>query len=536
MELNINGIKDRAAWEAKGYSLPSFERERAFENAKKAPLWIHFGAGNIFRAYHAALAQDMLEKGACDTGLIVAEGFDYEIVEKMYKPHDNLGVMVTLKSDGSIEKKVIGSIASSLVLDRENSEDFNSLKAIFENPSLQMATFTITEKGYGVKNGAGELLPAIAADIEKGPFMADSYLGKVCSLLYYRFKKNQAPLAMVSTDNCSHNGDKLRAAMVTIAEGWKANGKAEEEFLAYIEGKISYPWSMIDKITPRPDAKVREMLAADEIGDLKEVVTSKNTWVAPFVNAEECQYLVIQDDFPNGRPALEKAGVIFTDRETVDKVEKMKVCTCLNPLHTALAVFGCLLGYTLISAEMKDAQLKKLVERIGYTEGLPVVVDPGIIRPKDFIDEVLQKRIPNPFMPDAPQRIATDTSQKLPIRYGETIKAYMAAEDLDENFLECIPLVQAGWLRYLMGINDEGENFEISPDPMLEELKPLMDRVSLGQGEEALEVIRRIICREDIFGLDLTKTVLGPKVEKYFLKLIEGKGSVRKTLTEAVGK
>lgn len=153
--------------------------------------------------------------------------------------------------------------------------------------------------------------------------------------------------------------------------------------------------------------------------------------MAPFVNAEECQYLVIEDNFPNGRPALEKGGLIFTTRETVDKVEKMKVCTCLNPLHTALAVYGCLLGYNLISEEMKNPSLKKLVEVIGYKEGLPVVINPGILDPKEFIDTVLNVRIPNPFMPDTPQRIATDTSQKLAIRFGETIKAYAAAPSLN---------------------------------------------------------------------------------------------------------
>ena len=144
---------------------------------------------------------------------------------------------------------------------------------------------------------------------------------------------------------------------------------------------------MIDKITPRPDAKVEAMLAEDHIGGLDAVVTSKNTYIAPFVNAEECEYLVIEDAFPNGKPALDKGGIIFTDRATVDKVEKMKVCTCLNPLHTALAIYGCLLGYTLISEEMKNPLLKNMVEVIGYKEGLPVVVNPGILDPKKFIDE-----------------------------------------------------------------------------------------------------------------------------------------------------
>lgn len=83
----------------------------------------------------------------------------------------------------------------------------------------------------------------------------------------------------------------------------------------------------------------------------------------------------------------------------------MKVCTCLNPLHTALAVFGCLLGYERISEEMKNPSLRKLVEQIGYTEGLPVVTDPGILDPKEFLDTVLNVRIPNPFMPDTPREL-----------------------------------------------------------------------------------------------------------------------------------
>lgn len=102
---------------------------------------------------------------------------------------------------------------------------------------------------------------------------------------------------------------------------------------------------------------------------------------------------------------------------------------------------------------------------------MPVVVDPKIINPMVFIKEVLEVRLPNPFMPDTPQRIATDTSQKLPIRFGETIKAYIKREDLDIQRLTFIPLVFAGWCRYLMGVNDAGDEFELSSDPMLTELK-----------------------------------------------------------------
>ena len=68
---------------------------------------------------------------------------------------------------------------------------------------------------------------------------------------------------------------------------------------------------------------VEEILANDGIQDLKPIITSRQTYIAPFVNAEECQYLVIEDNFPNGRPTLEQGGLIFTDRETVEKTEKM---------------------------------------------------------------------------------------------------------------------------------------------------------------------------------------------------------------------
>ena len=162
--------------------------------------------------------------------------------------------------------------------------------------------------------------------------------------------------------------------------------------------------------------------------------------MAPFVNAEVSEYLVIEDKFTNGRPPLEEAGIIFTDRETVNKVETMKVTTCLNPLHTALAVSGCLLGYNLIADEMKDPILRKFVEKIGYEEGLKVVVDPKIISPKEFIDEVVNERFSNPFIPDTPQRIATDTSQKVGIRFGETIKSYARKDDLNPADLVAIPL------------------------------------------------------------------------------------------------
>ena len=537
MELTLKSLHDdRDAFLAAGYHLPEFDYDTVHKNTVEHPHWIHFGAGNIFRAFQANVAQNLLNSGILDTGLIAAEGYDYEIIEKSYRPHDNLSILATLKADNTVEKTIVGSIMESLILDSKNEAEYARLREIFKNPSLQMASFTITEKGYATANAKGEFFPAVAADFEKGPEAPESYLGKVVSLLYTRYTHGALPIAMVSMDNCSHNGDKLYAAVNAFAKAWTDNGLVEAGFLGYVndQTKVTFPWSMIDKITPRPDAKVEAMLGEDHIGGLDAVVTSKNTYIAPFVNAEECEYLVIEDAFPNGKPALDKGGIIFTDRATVDKVEKMKVCTCLNPLHTALAIYGCLLGYTLISEEMKNPLLKNMVEVIGYKEGLPVVVNPGILDPKKFIDEVVNVRIPNPFLPDSPQRIATDTSQKLSIRFGETIKAYEASPDLHTEDLKLIPLVYAGWLRYLMGIDDEGREFTPSSDPLLEEARQYVADYELSFSPKDLSKLDALLANEKIFGVNLHAIGMDTLVKQYFAELSSGVGAVATALKKYV--
>ena len=537
MELTLKSLHDdRDAFLAAGYHLPEFDYDTVHKNTVEHPHWIHFGAGNIFRAFQANVAQNLLNSGILDTGLIAAEGYDYEIIEKSYRPHDNLSILATLKADNTVEKTIVGSIMESLILYSKNEAEYACLREIFKNPSLQMASFTITEKGYATANAKGEFFPAVAADFEKGPEAPESYLGKVVSLLYTRYTHGALPIAMVSMDNCSHNGDKLYAAVNAFAKAWTDNGLVEAGFLGYVndQTKVTFPWSMIDKITPRPDAKVEAMLAEDHIGGLDAVVTSKNTYIAPFVNAEECEYLVIEDAFPNGKPALDKGGIIFTDRATVDKVEKMKVCTCLNPLHTALAIYGCLLGYTLISEEMKNPLLKNMVEVIGYKEGLPVVVNPGILDPKKFIDEVVNVRIPNPFLPDSPQRIATDTSQKLSIRFGETIKAYEASPDLHTEDLKLIPLVYAGWLRYLMGIDDEGREFTPSSDPLLEEARQYVADYELSFSPKDLSKLDALLANEKIFGVNLHAIGMDTLVKQYFAELSSGVGAVAAALKKYV--
>ncbi|WP_279386977.1 mannitol dehydrogenase family protein [Lucifera butyrica] len=524
-------MKNSRLWEQAGIETLKFDYEQMMSSSRENPVWVHFGAGNIFRGFIAVLQQNLLNAGKAAAGIVAVETYDYEIIDKIYTPYDNLSLLAIMNTDGSLEKKIVGSISESLVGDPARQNDWQRLQTIFASPSLQMASFTITEKGYNLKNLAGDYLADVQEDMDQGPRQPKSVMAKIASFAYTRFKNGELPIAFVSMDNCSHNGDKLYSAVAAIAAAWVQKGLVEEAFAAYINNpaKVSFPWSMIDKITPRPAESVKNALQASGFDSTEIVRTSKNTFIAPFINAEKPQYLVIEDHFPNGRMPLEEAGVIFTDRQTVDRVEKMKVCTCLNPLHTSLAVFGCLLGYTLIADEMKDQELKKLVEKVGE-EGMPVVVNPQILNPAAFIREVIDVRFPNPYIPDTPQRIATDTSQKVGIRFGETLKAYAERPDLDAKSLTYIPLVIAGWCRYLLGLDDKGREMNLSADPLLSTLQASVADIKLGDTGTVKDRLRAILANTDLFGLDLYRVGLGEKIEGYFREMIAGPGAVRTTL------
>lgn len=536
MKLTLDGIKDRSAWEAAGISLPGYDVEAVAAETKQAPEWVHFGAGNIFRIFLGGIADRLLAAGESKKGITCVETFDFDVIDKIYHPYDNLVLAVTLKADGSTEKAVLGSLTEAIKAQAADESQWSRLKEIFRNPGLQIISFTITEKGYALKGADGTYFPFIQADIDNGPEKAVSAMAVVCALLNERYLAGRLPLAVVSMDNCSHNGEKLQSSILAMAKEWEALGFVEAGFVEYLsdEAQVSFPWSMIDKITPRPAESVCAELEKAGVEDMAPVITSRNTYIAPFVNAEGPQYLVIEDKFPNGRPALEKAGVYMTDRDTVNKVERMKVTTCLNPLHTALAVYGCVLGYTLIADEMKDEELNKLVHEIGPVEGMPVVTDPGILSPEEFVNEVIQVRIPNPFMPDAPQRIATDTSQKVGIRYGETIKAYVAKYG-DAKKLKAIPLAIAGWCRYLLAVDDMGEKFTLSSDPMIPELTKALEGIVVGEPDSYQGQLKPILSNVNIFGVDLYEAGIGEMIEEMFVEEIAGPGAVRAVLKKYLG-
>ena len=282
MKLTVEGSKNQKAWKEVGIALPGYDVEKVSQKAKEEPGWVHFGIGNIFRIFIGGIADGLLEEGVLDRGITCVETFDYDVVDKIYDPYDNLGLSVILHGDGTREYKVLGSLAEAVKAQASDQVQWNRLKEIFTSKSLQMVSFTITEKGYALQKADGTWFPFVEADIKNGPDKATGAMAVVVAMLYERFKAGKYPLALVSMDNCSQNGAKLRESVLTMAEEWKKEGFVDEDFLTYVsdEDVVAFPWTMIDKITPRPSEQIATDLETLGVEDMQPVITGKKTYLS----------------------------------------------------------------------------------------------------------------------------------------------------------------------------------------------------------------------------------------------------------------
>ena len=215
LELNRKSLTSDA-WKNAEVSLPEFNIDDMRKATQAAPEWLHFGAGNIFRGFIAVLQQRLLNAGFAKTGIIASDTFDYEIIDKIYAPHDDLSLLVLMKADGTLEKEIVASVAEAVHANSSDAAAWERMKTVFRSPSLKMVSFTITEKGYSITNIDGSINKTASADMQAGPAHPVHAMSVVTALAYERFCNGAAPIAFVSMDNCSHNGEKLSSSVYAV--------------------------------------------------------------------------------------------------------------------------------------------------------------------------------------------------------------------------------------------------------------------------------------------------------------------------------
>ena len=132
MKLSYQGIQDKQGYAAAQVALPQYDWAKMAEKTAEKPVWVHFGAGNIFRGFIAGLQQRLLNAGLAESGIVAAETFDYDIIDKIYVPHDSMTLMVSLKADGSTQKEVIASIAKGIKANCADEAQWRQLTADYD--------------------------------------------------------------------------------------------------------------------------------------------------------------------------------------------------------------------------------------------------------------------------------------------------------------------------------------------------------------------------------------------------------------------
>ncbi|HYH02847.1 MAG TPA: hypothetical protein VEC37_07080 [Bacillota bacterium] len=515
--LNQHLLDNPSFWSGKNVLLPKFDRRNLPVKS------IAFSAGRMAYGHTGDILQDLLNQDP-NTGLMVGvETFSPKYVTELSVSDFLMTQLIFENEKGKVIPKVQGAIQSILFLDGSpNNLSWNKLMEYAHDPGLQFATINAPEGAYGVTYSGGEYAepfnPVLIKDMEEGTINSDP--AKWTAFALERFKAG-LKLAMVSCTNFSGNGHLTGATLRTVARAWEAKGFAPAGFAAYLAdpSRFSFPNCMIDRIAVSPDPNTLKVLS--DLGIRSNLVVT-----------EKVRYWAVEDIFPAGRPRFEAAeGVFMEDSyEEVKKYEDMKL-RILNMSHSLIAGLGVLLGYRGkygIYNAMQDSELTDLIERI-IAIVIKTVESPKQLDPKVFAKDALE-RLNNPNIPDDPMRIAFNGSAKMLPRFMDTYFAGQA-KGLSQAELNAVLLPVAGFLRYTLGVDDQGEAYQLEDDPHKELLISCAAKANINDPESA-SAFRDIISYQAIMGQNLYQNnETGSTMESMLRNMLAGPGSVRKTLT-----
>ncbi|NIJ78342.1 fructuronate reductase [Xanthomonas campestris] len=377
---------------------------------------VHLGAGAFHRAHQAVYLDDLLAQDP--SWAICAVSLHSAGVRDALRPQDGLYTLALL--DEHPQLRIIGAIREVLCAADEPA----AVLARLADPAVRLVTLTVTEKGYCLAGDTLDLAhPDIVHDIAS-PGTPRSAIGYLVAGLQQRRQQGSAPFTVLSCDNLPDNGSLLRSAVLRLTQ------QHDPALAAWIDRQVSFPRSMVDSITPATDDALRANVQAQ--------TGLHDAWP---IQRERYSQWVIEDRFCNGRPALERAGVILSDDIAGYARAKLRL---LNGPHSALAYLGSLLGLETVADAMHHRQLAAFVEALMRADIAPTLQPMPGFDPQHYIDAILA-RFRNPAIRHLLAQIAWDGSQKIPVRLLSAISdALDAGRRIDRL---CIPV--AAWLQFV---------------------------------------------------------------------------------------
>jgi fructuronate reductase len=462
--------------------MPSYDRS--------APAGIvHLGTGAFHRAHQAVYTDDALAKSG---GGWMIEGVSLRSPEvaNQLNPQNGLYTLLS-RGPAGVEARVIGSIRNVLIAPKEPEKVLDALTA----PETKIVSLTITEKGYGLdpKTGGLDLThPAIAADLSD-PRHPQGAIGFVVEGLRRRHESGLNGFTVLSCDNLPSNGKVIERLVKEFA------ADAAPEIAAFVEASVSFPSTMVDRITPASTEKTfadaRALTGYDDPGA---------------VETEPFSQWIVEDDFVAGRPDWEAGGALFVS--DVAPYEKMKL-RMLNGAHSMLAYSGFLAGHRYVRDVMGDPALAALVAR--HMKAAAATLDPVPGVDLDQYAADLQGRFRNPAIAHETYQIAMDGTQKLPQRLLEP--ATVALER--RQGIDAFAFAVAAWMRYAIGRREDGETYTLR-DPREEEIAAVVENA----GDDAGPIAGALLALPGLFPATLSGNRVWADAVKCRLALMMDEG------------
>lgn len=398
-------------------TLPQDVVRPAYDRASTRIGIVHLGAGAFHRAHQAAYIDALLADEP--DWAICAVSLRNPDVRDALRPQDGLYALAEIGERPRL--RVIGAIRELLCARDEG----DAVLARLADPAVRLVTLTVTEKGYCLgADGLDFGHPDIVHDLAS-PESPVSAIGLVVAGLRMRHAAGTAPYTVLSCDNLADNGGRLRRAALQYAQ------RLDPALAHWIEAEVAFPRSMVDSITPATDDALRERVAAQ--------LSCFDAWP---VQREPYAQWVVEDDFRNGRPALERVGVVMSGDIAGHDRAKLRL---LNAPHSALAYLGSLMGIETVAEAMRTPVLAAFVETLMWVDIAPSVGAPAGFDARGYVDAILA-RFRNPAIRHLLSQIAWDGSQKIPVRLLGTIGDALASGRPVDRL--CLPI--AGWLHFVV--------------------------------------------------------------------------------------